>query len=120
MGHIPARKSKMVYQHHLLNRLLIAIIATLSLYLVLRALLNFAALSSLPEIVLGIALLLACLLFYKMAQPGEEESRQREQVATPKLHEEVASADAPLGEERRLRAIEDMYRRAISAANCVL
>ena len=113
---------KMVYQHRFLNSLLIAIIASLSLYLIIRALLNFAAQSALPDVVLGLVLLAACVLFYKIAQQGDGKSQaaadpvlnQSEELIPPSVH------SAPSGEERRLREIEDVYRRAIAAADCVL
>jgi hypothetical protein len=95
----------MVYQHRLYHSLLITIVALLSLYLVLRAFLNFAANTSLLEIVLGLLLLSACWLLLQSARQGQHAPALEQGRAKPSQQEE---------------RLEEVYRRAVAAADCVL
>ena len=131
----PYTKPMKVYQHRLANRLLIAFIAALSLYLIAHALLNFEANPPFVEAALGIMLLLACWHFFQISRHAEQLSQQESQQQKSQLaqhltgqvpnQEQVPSQKEVIPEvngreERRQRELDEVYRRAIEAAGCVL
>jgi PAS domain S-box-containing protein len=95
---------KMVNNQRPFYRLFALIIAIASIYLVTHALLisdGYTSLWAIWEVSLGIVLLVTSFHFFRMARRREREMRARKR------------------EEKRLRELEDVYRRAIAAAGGV-
>ena len=91
----------MTYQQRLLNGTLLVIIWTLSIYIGIRAQLSLAAAIALPEIILGVILLLACGL---LIQNARQKSQAQTRTSSPPLSPPLSSPP-PSQEDELYRAL---------------
>jgi PAS domain S-box-containing protein len=105
----------MDHQHRLFNGLLIPIVSLLSFYLLFDAFFDLAKWglsesNAIPEIVLGILLLLTCVLLFQIRRQARHQYEEDERTAAPLRKLLNGQVDR----------LEEIYRRAITAADCVL